>query len=183
MRKWVIALGVVLVVVAAAAVGLGGLGSGTSDSGSGDDIESFPTETTTETATETAAGPESDDVTTTQPAPSPAFAFTVDRMEECGRTCRDVTSTLTNDGDADASDVTVYTRIFAGNGTDGDVVWEGQERVGSLGASESYTTTKRVELSLSDAVAVESAGGWVTVQTTVQSEEETVTFTERRQAG
>ncbi|SEA06361.1 hypothetical protein SAMN04488065_1650 [Haloplanus vescus] len=178
MRKWVIALGVVAV-VAAAAVGLGGLGGGASDSGSGDDIESFPTETTTETA----AGTGGDNVTTTQPAPSPAFAFTVDQMEECGRTCRDVTSTLTNDGDADASDVTVYTRIFAGNGTDGDVVWEGQERVGSLNASESHTTTKRVELSLSDAVAVESAGGWVTVQTTVQSEEKTITFTERRQAG
>ncbi|AXG11426.1 hypothetical protein DU484_17065 [Haloplanus rubicundus] len=41
----------------------------------------------------------------------------IGRIEECGRTCRNVTSTLTNDGTA-ASDVTVYTH--AGNGVDGD---------------------------------------------------------------
>jgi hypothetical protein len=116
------------------------------------------------------------------PEPGPAFAFAIDRIEECGRSCRDVTSTLTNDG-ADATDVTVYTRIYVGNGTDGDVIWEGNERVGDLGAGESYTTTERVELSLVDAVVVESAGGWITVQTTVQSDETTVTFTQRRQVG
>jgi Rieske Fe-S protein len=55
-----------------------------------------------------------------------------------------------DDGGAAATDVAVDTRIYAGNGTDGDVVWEG-------------------------------AGGWITVRTTIQSAEETVTVTQRRQ--
>jgi len=176
---WVImrrtaAVGVVAVLLVAAGLSLGGGAGATSDGGSGDDVESFPTETPSDgdAGTGTATGTAD---------PGPDFAFAVDRIEECGRTCRDVTSTLRNDGGAAATDVTVYTRIYAGNGTDGDVVWEGRERVGSLGAGESSTSTERVELSLADAIAVEGAGGWITVRTTIQSAEETVTVTQRRQ--
>lgn len=60
------------------------------------------------------------------------------------------------------------------------MIWEGRERVGSLDSDESYTSTERVELSLAGAVAVEGAGGWITVRTTIQSAEETVTVTRRR---
>lgn len=35
-------------------------------------------------------------------------------VEECGQTCRDVTSTLSNNQDETATGVTVYTRVFAG---------------------------------------------------------------------
>jgi len=181
MRTTLLAVGSVVGLLVAAPVTLGlglGLGGGgdetASAGGSGDDIESFPTETPTRTASEGGS--------TTTADSGPDFAFTVDRIEECGRTCRDVTSTLVNDG-ANATDVTVYTRIYAGNGTDGDVIWEGRERVGALDAGEPYTTTERVDLSLADAVAVESADGWITVQTTIQSTEETVTTTQRRQVG
>jgi hypothetical protein len=155
-------------------------GESATDGGSGEDVESFPTETPTRTPTPSESDAETAPAT---PEPAPDVAFTVDRIETCGRTCRDVTSTVTNDGSAAATDVTVYTRIYAGKGTDGDVVWEGRERVGSLGAGESSTTTERVDLSLADAVTVESADGWVTVQTTIQSDEETVTVTQRRQVG
>jgi hypothetical protein len=92
-----------------------------------------------------------------------------------------VTSTLTNQQDTTAEDVTVYTRIYAGNGTDGDQVWEGSESVGTLDASESYTATKRVELSFADAYAIDQEDGWITVQTTVETADQTVTFTEQRQ--
>jgi hypothetical protein len=169
MRTGLLAVGAVAVLLVAAPVnfGLGG-GDGAASAGdSGDDVESFPTETPTRTGSTATA------------EPGPAFAFAIDRIEECGRTCRDVTSTLTNGGAA-ASDVTVYTRIYAGNGTDGDVLWAGRERVGALGAGESYTTTERVELSLTDAVAVESEDGWITVRTTIKSAERTVTTTQRR---
>jgi len=175
MRRTSVLVGVGVVILLAVPMGLS-WGLGPSDGDSGEDIESFPTETPAE------AEPESESGETTAAAePGPAFAFTIDRIEECGRTCRDVTSTLENDGDTAASDVTVYTRIYAGNGTDGDVIWEGRERVGELGAGESYTTTERVELSLADAVAVENEDGWITVQTTIESDEKTVTDTQRRQ--
>jgi hypothetical protein len=179
-------VGIVLV-AAVVIVGVGfGLGS---DDPAGDDIESVPTASDGGAATD--GGVASDDgsgdertridtTTAGETTPTePKFAFLIDRIEECGDTCRDVTSTLENGGAA-ASDVTVYTRIYAGNGTDGDVVWQGTEPVGDLGGGESYTATKRVDLSFRGALAIRGENGWITVQTTVESDERTVTFTQRR---
>jgi hypothetical protein len=60
------------------------------------------------------------------------------------------------------------------------VAWEGRESVGALPAGKSYTTTRRVALGLAEAAAVQNAGGWITVQTTVRSDQRTVTFAEPR---
>lgn len=116
------------------------------------------------------------------PAPaSQPFAVTIDSIERCGTTCRDVTTTLRNNQRTTARNVTVWTRLFAGRGTDGDVVWRGTERVGRLGPGASTTATNRVTLSLGDGLAIRSADGWVTLQTTVETAEGTVRFSERRQ--
>lgn len=108
------------------------------------------------------------------------FDVDVDEMNECGRTCRDVTSALTNRQNATAENVTVDTRIYAGHGADGELVWRGSEAVGTLPAHESYTATTRIELSIGDALSVKQKGGWITVQTTVETVDQTVTFTEQR---
>jgi hypothetical protein len=119
-----------------------------------------------------------DQTRTASPEP---FAFTIDRIEECGQTCRDVTSTVTNRQSEAASGVTVYSRIYVGNSTDSDdVVWRGSEEIGDLAAGESYTATKRVQLSFSEAFAVQQADGWITVQTTIETDQQTLTYTERR---
>ena len=112
-----------------------------------------------------------------------AFAFGVDSVEECGRTCRDVTATLYNERDEPASDVTASIRIYAGEDTTDadDTVWEETVDVGTLDASASATTTERIDLSLREALAVERRDGWVTIRTTVESAETTVTFRESRQ--
>jgi len=167
--------------------------AGPTDGGAGDDgslsDEEFPTATPTPTAAPDGGGagtPTSDgggstgDASTATATPTPPFAVSIVSVEECGETCRDVTVDLTNQQDADATGVTVYTRIFAGNGTDGEQVWSGEERVGTLAAGETHTATKRVELGFSDALAVNDAGGWVTVQTTIETDDRTVTFTEQR---
>ena len=143
---------------------------------SGGDVGSFPTATPAPT---TDAGAEQP--TTTTPTETPPFTFVIDSIEECGQTCRDVTSTVTNQQDATARNTTVYTRLYVGNGTDGDVAWQGSERVGTLDPGESATATKRVELSFSEALAVQNNDGWITVQTTVETVDRTVTFTDRRQ--
>ncbi len=146
------------------------------------DSEPFPTTTPSgeETATGGSDGAETEttDATATE---TPPFDFTIDTIEECGQTCRDVTSTLTNQQDTTAENVTVYTRIVAGQGTDGDEVWRGTEDVGTLPAGDSYTTTRQVELSYADALKIENEGGWITVQTTVETADGTVTFTDERQ--
>jgi len=161
-RTFAAAVGVVLLVAAGAAFASGLLGPGAA---SGTDVETFPTET---------PGPSTGDDAT---AP---FTTTVDRVEQCGRTCRNVTTTLTNEQETTAEDVTVYTRVYAGNGTGGDVVWENRRRVGTLPAGGSVTVTERVSLSVTDALNVRRNDGWVTVRTTVQSAGKTVTVTERR---
>jgi hypothetical protein len=168
--------------------------AGNADGDGAADAESFPTETPA--AGESGGGDGADasggdatsapdagtDATATDGAAStPRFGFAIDGVEQCGQTCRDVTSTLTNAQDTDAADVTVHTRIFVGQGTDGDVVWRGTEDVGALGAGESYTTTRQVELSFADALAVQNADGWITVQTTVETADRTVTFADERQ--
>ncbi|WP_248895933.1 hypothetical protein [Haloplanus halobius] len=179
-RALLIGLAIVVVVGAGAAFGLGLVGG----ADSGTEIESFPTATEpTATADGGTNDEASSDTTGTATGPSgPAFEFTVDRIDRCGETCRDVTTTLSNDGES-ATGVTVYTRIYAGNGTDGDVVWEGTEAVGSLDAGASHTATKRVELSVTEAYAVRQAGGWITVRTAIESDQKTVVFTERRNVG
>lgn len=118
----------------------------------------------------------------TSPEEEP-FAFTVDQIEECGLTCRDVTATLHNQQDTGATDVTVYVQIYAGenNTAEDDLVWEGSEDVGRLVAGDSSTSTRRVELSLADARKVDQRDGWITIVTTVESAEETVTFQDTEQ--
>ncbi|MEF8851151.1 MAG: hypothetical protein V5A44_03110 [Haloarculaceae archaeon] len=109
------------------------------------------------------------------------FTLVVERIERCGRTCRDVTTNLTNRQPTAASNVEVRTRIYAGNSTDGNQVWSGEESVGTLGAGESYATVKRVKLGLSDALAVERNDGWITVETTIRSDSGAITVVERRE--
>lgn len=165
------------VVAAIAVVGLLAAGAGALYAGlgpapggdSGDDISEFPTETPSGSGGEGST--------------SPPFTFAVDDVEECGTTCREVTATVVNEQDEAATGVAVYTRIYAGQNSsaEDDLLWQGKEEVGSLEAGESSTTTERVELTFQEGMAVRQNDGWVTVVTTVETDERTVTFTEERQ--
>ncbi|WP_336337522.1 hypothetical protein [Haloarcula brevis] len=174
-RKPLAAVLLLAVVAGAVAVGTGPL----QDAGEGTAV---PSETTG-SAADAGGGGDAEDGSDAEDgtAGTPPFGFTVGAIEECGRTCRDVTSTLTNRQNSTAADVTVATRIYAGNTTDGDVVWEGSEAVGTLAPAGSYTTTRRVDLSFGDAVAIRRAGGWITVRTTVETADRSVTLTSQRQ--
>ncbi|WP_435063014.1 hypothetical protein [Halobaculum sp. EA56] len=111
----------------------------------------------------------------------PPYTFTIESIEKCGQTCRDVTVRLTNNRNETATGVSVYTRIFAGNSTaKSDKVWEGTRDVGTLEAGASTTETSRVELSYSEAYQVQQNDGWITIVTTVESDDVTITFKERR---
>ncbi|WP_262179914.1 hypothetical protein [Haloarcula laminariae] len=161
-------LGVLLVVTAGVALtGLFGLfGSG----GTG-------------TATESAAVPTPTETPPAERGTTAGEPFTLDtrRVDPCGMLCRNVTSTVTNEQSTVARDLTVRTRLYAGNDTDGEVRWRGTERVARLGPGETYTATQRVELQLDAALAVRDADGWVTIRTTVESADQSVTITDRRQ--
>jgi hypothetical protein len=176
MRSTVLAVGAVVLIASAGIAFAFGVGPAPGGD-SGDDIESFPTEEDSTSADSTAQTSTEETATPI----GPPFSSSIDRIEECGETCRDVTTTLTNEQATAESNVTVYTRIYAGQGTDGQIIWEGIEEVGEMDSGESYTTTRRVEISLADAQTVRQNDGWITVQTTVQSDTETMTVTEQRQ--
>ena len=199
MRTGAVVAVVCLVLVSAGvaiALGTGALGgSGTptpaaapgTPSPAGTPLSTQPPTTPPTAATPTAAAPtptpRTDATGTSATAtPGPAFDFSVDDLAECGETCRDVEATLTNNQDETATDVTVDIRMYAGNGTGGERVWEGTESVGRLAAGESATITRRVELSTADAIAVQQADGWVTVEATVESNGTAVTLTRRHDA-
>ncbi len=113
--------------------------------------------------------------------PVAEFRIEVRNVEQCGTTCRDVTLALSNVGTASASGVSASVTLYAGNSTaEGDAVWTGDEDVGDLPAGGTFTTTRRVSLSFSEAFAVQQANGWVTIETTIRTDGRTVTFTERR---
>jgi hypothetical protein len=155
----VVALAVVAAVVVGAWVGVDSTPGPAADA----DGDSFPTDT-----------PHSGTATVDP------FDVSVERVEECGQTCRDVTIVVANEQSTTAENTTVYTRVFAGNDTDGTALSENRRRVGGIEPGRSTTLSERVTLSGSDLVAVGNADGRITVQLTVQSDEETMTVTERR---
>lgn len=112
---------------------------------------------------------------------SEPFAFRIEGIENCGETCREVTATVENTRSESAEEVTVRTRIFAGENSTDEQIWENTETVGTLAAGETDSSTERVDLSLTEAYAIERSDGWITIETTVESAEETVTIRETRQ--
>jgi len=105
-----------------------------------------------------------------------AFQFGIDSVEECGISCRNATGTLTNDGTAPATNVTVETNVHA----DGELLWSGREDVGRLKPGETYTSTQRIELPLDKVQSVQANDGAVTIQTIVRFAEGTDVFTAER---
>jgi hypothetical protein len=172
---------VIVLVVLVGGVGAVFLGVGPAPGGdSGAELTDFPTATSQPTAM-SSSGTQAPDTTaaaTPTATPQPPYTFAIQSIEECGRTCRDVTAELANNRETDAESVVTYTRIFAGQDTTAteDLIWENRTTVGTIAAGATARSTQRVALSLQEGLAIENAGGWITILTTVQSAEETVTF-------
>lgn len=110
----------------------------------------------------------------------PPFAFDVESVEECGETCREVNVALHNLMDEEAENVVVHSWIYAGETTDrDDVVWADNREVGTLEGGDILRSTDEVDLSVQQANNVRDADGVVTIETTVESGQETVTFVNR----
>lgn len=105
----------------------------------------------------------------------PPFSFGVEKIEKCGDTCRKVTASITNNQN-ESKDVTVRSVIY----TDGEKIWEGKSRLGSLESGETRTDTKTVKLSYMEAYKVKQNDGKILVKTYVVTEDATYVFKERR---
>lgn len=164
-------LAIVLLAVGVGAVFFYGVGPAPGGPESGTELTDIPTATPADGAMSEGAA----ETTATETAP---FTFTIDEIEECGQTCRDVTATLHNNQEETATGVSVFTRVFAGedNTDEEDLVWEGKEEIGTVEAGGSHSSTERVELSLQEALKIDQHDGWITIVTTVQSDDTAVTF-------
>jgi hypothetical protein len=172
----------VAVAVLLSLIGLGAatyLGGGALGPGEEEVLTNTPESTGTVYEVDGSSGGETGTATATD---DPPFAFLITTIEECGRTCRDVTVEFTNQQEYAATDVVVYTRVYAGNSTDEtDEVWAGQETIGTMDAGETITSTRRIELTFQEGMAVRNSNGWITIMTTVETSETTVTFVRREQ--
>lgn len=159
-------------------------GSSASDSDSAGDAQRTPHENTVvvqETANggsggggDGGAASSSGDADTTEQ--QPPFGFNIEKIEKCGRTCRDVTASLTNNQNAPTEDVVVRSVIFTG----GDKIWEGQSNLGTIAPGESVTNTKRVKLGYTDAYKVKQNDGKIVIKTYVITEDATYVYKEAR---
>lgn len=100
------------------------------------------------------------------------FEGDIVEVVECGRTCREVTTTLTNTGTADATTVRVAATVVAGE----TLVWETDEEIGRLEAGATVTRTQRIDLDVMSALAIENNDRTVTITTTVTSAQQTEQF-------
>lgn len=178
-KRYVVGGSIVLVLILAVGVGAAfyyGVGAAPGGSGSGEELSDFPTATTIQDGS---AGSGTDSPS----GETLPFSFTIDSVEECGQTCRDVTATLHNNQNETATGVVVYTRVFAGENTtaEDDRVWQGKEEIGTIAAGASHSSTERVELSLQEANMIQQRDGWITIFTTVQTDDRTVTFIDSKQ--
>jgi len=112
---------------------------------------------------------------TTDDSPS-SYDFTIENIEECGSTCRDVTAVLANTGDETRRNVRVTTKVYA----DGDLLWSGNETVGTLDPEAAHTSTKRVNVGFAGGMKIQDNDGYVTIVTVIRSDDGTVRFSERR---
>lgn len=177
-RLGIIAVAVIVVVAAGAYAVFTGAGPvpGTGDSGN---ASSYPTASSGNTYNDSGSGGSGG-----SGGPNgPPFTFTVDGITQCGQTCRNVTVTIYNNQTSPAENVTVYSKIYAGNNTNPDNrVWSGKKDVGHLDADGTYTGVETVKLSYAEGYKVKQHDGWITILTTVKSNDETVTFKMHRDA-
>lgn len=181
MQRTYLLVGLIVVVAVSGCLGTGGPTPS----------ESTPTASPTPTATPTASSTATDGATTTDSSTTTAigtpgesaasFAYQITNIAEINDTAREVTVDLTNDGNASAENVRVTTQVYAGNTTaDDEQVWDGTEELGEVAVDETVTFSQTIALSFDDALAVESADGWITIVTTIQTADGEVTITSRR---
>ncbi len=101
----------------------------------------------------------------------------------CGPRCGAADLTLTNTRSTLAQNVSIRTTVYAGQTAGGVPLWTRTDLVGDLEPGETRTLTHRAGWDDGTVERVRTAGGWVTVEITVGSDETTTTFVGTHQLG
>jgi len=98
----------------------------------------------------------------------------IDEIERCDLTCRNVSYTIENPTEESISDLTTDVTVTSGDET----LWSGESTVGDVGAGEQATVTDQIDLDTAAAATIRANDGRVTIEVTVTAdgEDHTVTF-------
>ncbi|SFR96564.1 hypothetical protein SAMN05216559_1644 [Halomicrobium zhouii] len=105
------------------------------------------------------------------------FTIDVQKIENCGKTCRDVTVSLTNNGGNPRENISVTTTVYAGQ----DSVWQGEAAIGTLASDESTRRTEQIDVGYVGGAKIERNGGTVTIETVVHWDGGEATYREQKQ--
>jgi len=111
------------------------------------------------------------------------FALDVSEPRLCGPSCGAADLTLTNTRSTLAQNVSIRAAVYAGQTAAGVPLWTQTNLIGDLEPGETRTLTHRVGWDDVTVERVRTAGGWVTVELTVRSDEATTTFVGTHQVG
>lgn len=106
-------------------------------------------------------------------------AYAIENSTECGRTCRVLTSNVTNLGNESLGNVTLAFVFYAGD----DRVWQGTTDVGSVAGNATERVETRVDVGMDGGLAIRGNDGYVTIRTTVRANAGERTFQTRTQTG
>lgn len=110
------------------------------------------------------------------PTATEELRFSIGDIETCGRTCRNVPTTLTNTRAMPVHEVVVKTTIAAGNVS----IWTERTAIGRLGAGESVTTTIHIDIGVRGGLAIKANNGYVTIRTVITTADHRRVITDRR---
>ncbi|MCU4802584.1 hypothetical protein OB920_19650 [Halobacteria archaeon HArc-gm2] len=105
------------------------------------------------------------------------FTLDVQKIENCGKTCRDVTVSLTNNGGNPRENISVTTTVYAGQ----DSVWQGEASIGTLASDESTRRTEQIDVGYVGGAKIERNDGTVTIETVVHWDGGEARYSEQRQ--
>lgn len=129
-------------------------------------------------AADGASGPTGDGATNNRNATarSEPFDLRQQNVTRCGMTCRVVTVTLTNTGNDTAKNISVESRIFAGDSH----IETRQATIRRLRPNETVMRTIRIDAGLRDVMRIKGNDGRVTIRSTIESDDHNMTKTSRR---
>lgn len=129
-------------------------------------------------AADGSSGPTSDGDTNNRNATTRLEPFNLrqQNVTKCGMTCRVVTVTLTNMGNNMAKNISVESRIFAGDSH----IETRQTTIRRLRPNETVVRTIRIDAGLQDVIRIKQNGGRITVQSTIKSDDHNMTKISQR---
>lgn len=93
------------------------------------------------------------------------FILNIDNIEECGYRCREVRTTLINNGTKQATSVKVNVKIYTGN----ELIWKDNKSIGTLKPNSPKIDTQQINVGIDDALKIQENNGWITIITNISS--------------